>query len=61
MGPDGKDTAQAAVYIDGQPVGTAYGEIPEISLVAEEPAEAMPPAVRCSFRQVPLGQPSPCS
>ena len=45
MGPDKKDTAQLTVYMDGQPVGTAYGEIPEISLVAKEPTEATPPAV----------------
>ena len=45
MGPDKKDTAQLTVYMDGQPVGTAYGEIPEISLAAEEPTEAVPPAV----------------
>ena len=40
MGPDKKDTAPLTVYMDGQPVGTAYGEIPEISLAAEEPTEA---------------------
>ena len=45
MGPDKKDTAQLTVYMDGQPVGTAYGEIPEISLAEEEPTEAVPPAV----------------
>lgn len=45
MGPDKKDTAPLTVYMDGQPVGTAYGEIPEISLAAEEPTEAVPPAV----------------
>ena len=45
MGPDEKNTGPLAVYMDGQPVGIAYGEIQEISLVAEEPAEAMPPAV----------------
>lgn len=44
-GPDEKNTGPLAVYMDGQPVGIAYGEIQEISLVAEEPAEAMPPAV----------------
>lgn len=41
MGPDEKNTGRLAVYMDGQPVGIAYGEIQEISLVAEEPAEAM--------------------
>lgn len=45
MGPDKKDTAPLTVYMDGQPVGTAYGEITEISLAAEEPTEAVPPAV----------------
>lgn len=45
MGPDEKNTGPLAVYIDGQPAGTAYGEIPEISLVEEEPTEAVPPAV----------------
>lgn len=45
MGPDEKNTAPLTVYMDGQPVGTAYGEIPEISLAAEEPTEAVPPAV----------------
>lgn len=45
MGPDEKNTGPLAVYIDGQPAGTAYGEILEISLVAEEPTEAVPPAV----------------
>src|SRR5699024_8366977 len=40
-----KNTGPLAVYIDGQPAGTAYGEIPEISLVEEEPTEAVPPAV----------------
>lgn len=45
MGPDKKDTAPLTVYMDGQPVGTAYGEIPEISLAEEEPTEAVPPAV----------------
>ena len=45
MGPDKKDTAPLTVYMDGQPVGTAYGEIPEISLAAEEPTEAVPLAV----------------
>lgn len=44
MGPDKKNTGPLAVYIDGQPVGTAYGEIPEISL-EEEPMEAVPSAV----------------
>ena len=44
MGPDEKNTGPLAVYMDGQPVGTAYGEIPEISL-AEEPVEAVPSAV----------------
>lgn len=44
MGPDKKNTGPLAVYIDGQPVETAYGEIPEISL-AEEPVEAVPSAV----------------
>ena len=44
MGPDKKDTAPLTVYMDGQPVGTAYGEIPEISLTAEEPVEAVPSA-----------------
>ena len=37
MGPDEKNTGPLAVYMDGQPVGTAYGEIQEISMVAEEP------------------------
>ena len=37
MGPDEKDTGLMTVYMDGQPVGTAYGEIPEISTAAEEP------------------------
>lgn len=41
MGPDEKNTGPLAVYIDGQPAGTAYGEIPEISLAEEEPTEAM--------------------
>lgn len=45
MGPDEKNTGPLAVYVNGQPVGTAYGEIPEISLAAEEPTEAVPPAV----------------
>ena len=45
MGPDEKNTGPLAVYIDGQPAGTAYGEIPEISLAEEEPTEAVPPAV----------------
>ena len=36
MGPDKKDTAPLTVYMDGQPVGTAYGEIPEISLAANK-------------------------
>ena len=45
MGTDEKNTGPLAVYIDGQPAGTAYGEILEISLVAEEPTEAVPPAV----------------
>ena len=45
MGPDEKNTGPLAVYMDGQPAGTAYGEIPEISLVAKEPTEATPPAV----------------
>ena len=43
--PSKKDTAPLTVYMDGQPVGTAHGEIPEISLAAEEPTEAVPPAV----------------
>lgn len=38
MGPDGKDTAQAAVYIDGQPVQYA-GEITLPEKVAEAMAE----------------------
>ena len=45
MGPDEKDTGLMTVYMDGQPVGTAYGEIPEISTAAEEPTEAVPPAM----------------
>ena len=45
MGPDEKNTGPLAVYMDGQPVGIAYGEIPEISLAEEEPTEAVPPAV----------------
>lgn len=45
MGPDEKNTGPLAVYMDGQPVGTAYGEIQEISMVAEEPTEDVPPAV----------------
>ena len=45
MGPDEKNTGPLAVYMDGQPVGIAYGEITEISLVAEEPTEDVPPAV----------------
>lgn len=35
MGPDEKNTGPLAVYMDGQPVGIAYGEIQEISLVKE--------------------------
>ena len=42
MGPDEKDTGPLTVYMDGQPVGIAGGEIPEISLAAEEPTEAVP-------------------
>lgn len=42
MGPDEKATSLMTVYMDGQPVGTAYGEIPEISMA--EPMEAVPPA-----------------
>lgn len=45
MGPDKKNTGPLTVYVDGQPVGTAYGEIPEISLEAEEPTEAVPSAM----------------
>lgn len=45
MGPDEKGTGQLTVYMDGQPVGIAGGEIPEISLAAEEPVEAVPSAV----------------
>lgn len=45
MGPDEKDTGLMTVCMDGQPVGTAYGEIPEISTAAEEPTEAVPPAM----------------
>lgn len=45
MGPDEKNTGPLAVYMDGQPVGIAYGEIPEISLAEEGPTEAVPPAV----------------
>lgn len=45
MGPDEKNTGPLAVYMDGQPVGIAYGEITEISLVAEEPTEDVPQAV----------------
>lgn len=44
MGPDENATSLMTVYMDGQPVGTAYGEIPEISVAAEEPMEAVPPA-----------------
>lgn len=44
MGPDEKATSLMTVYMDGQPAGTAYGEIPEISAAAEEPMEAAPPA-----------------
>ena len=36
MGPDEKDTGPLTVYMDGRPVGIAGGEIPEISLTAEE-------------------------
>ena len=45
MGPDEKGTGPLTVYMDGQPVGIAGGEIPEISLAAEEPVEAVPSAV----------------
>lgn len=45
MGPDKKDTGPLTVYADGQPVGIADGEIPEITLAEEEPTEAVPPAV----------------
>lgn len=45
MGPDKKNTGPLTVYMDGQPVGIAGGEIPEISLAAEETVEAVPPAV----------------
>lgn len=45
MGPDEKGGGPLTVYMDGQTVGTAYGEIPEISLAAEEPTEAVPPAM----------------
>ena len=44
MGPDEKDTGPLTVYMDGRPVGIAGGEIPEISLTAEEPVEAVPSA-----------------
>ena len=37
MGPDEKDTGPLTVYMDGQPVGIAGGEIPEISLAEEKP------------------------
>ena len=45
MGPDEKGTGPLTVYMDGQPVGIAGGEIPEITLEAEEPVEAVPSAV----------------
>lgn len=45
MGPDEKGTGPLTVYMDGQPVGIAGGEIPEIPLAAEEPVEAVPSAV----------------
>ena len=45
MGPDKKNTGPLTVYMDGKPVGIAGGEIPEISLAAEETVEAVPPAV----------------
>lgn len=45
MGPDEKNTGPLTVYMDGQPVGIAGGEIPKISLTAEEPVEAVPSAV----------------
>lgn len=45
MGPDEKNTGRWRFTWTASPVGIAYGEIQEISLVAEEPAEAMPPAV----------------
>lgn len=45
MGPDEKGTGPLTVYMDSQPVGIAGGEIPEISLAAEEPVEAVPSAV----------------
>ena len=44
MGPDENDTGPLTVYMDGRPVGIAGGEIPEISLTAEEPVEAVPSA-----------------
>ena len=37
MGPDEKGTGPLTVYMDGQPVGIAGGEIPEISLAEEKP------------------------
>ena len=45
MGPDKKNTGPLTVYMDGKPVEIAGGEIPEISLAAEETVEAVPPAV----------------
>ena len=39
MGPDGKGTAQAAVYIDGQPVQYA-GEITQLEEAARAVADA---------------------
>lgn len=45
MGPDEKGTGPLTVYMDGQPVGIAGGEIPEITLEAEEPVEDVPSAV----------------
>lgn len=45
MGPDEKYNGPVTVYKDGQPMETAYSEIPEISLAEEGPMEAVPPAM----------------
>lgn len=52
MGPDEKDTGPLTVYMDGQPVGIAGGEIPEISL-AEDRGTAGGRATAGTVRQGP--------
>lgn len=45
MGHDEKGAGPLTIYMDGQTAGIAGGEIPEISLAAEEPVEAVPPTI----------------